>query len=162
MKSFLLFFLLAILFLSFFACHKKQEEQPLRVGMDLSYPPFEIINEQGKPDGISVEMSKALSAYLHRPLEIENIPFIGLIPSLQANKIDLIISSMSDTQERRKSIAFSDPYLKISLALLLNTSTNIHSTEELDRPRNIIAVRQGTTGQLWAKKKYKAGFRYCF
>lgn len=140
-------------FIFFFAaCHHKSQETPLRVGMDLSYPPFEMINERGEPDGVSIAMARALSDYLHRPLEIENIPFVGLLPSLQTGKIDLIISSMTDTPERRKSIAFSDPYLKIGLGALTRKNLDVSSIEDLNQADMKIAVRQGTTGQWWAQK----------
>jgi len=144
------FAVVAFLFLT--ACHRTPQEKPLRVGMDLSYPPFEMINEHGEPDGISVAMARALSNELHRPLQIENIPFIGLLPSLQTGKIDLIISSMTDTPERRKSIAFSDPYLTIGLGALIRQGAAINHIEDLNRSDIRVAVRQGTTGQLWAQK----------
>lgn len=142
--------MMALLFLA--SCHHVSAEKPLRVGMDLSYPPFEMIDDHGEPDGISVAMARALSDYLHRPLQIENIPFVGLLPSLQTGKIDLIISSMSDTPERRKSIAFSDPYLIISLGALMRQDLVISNIQDLNQPRMKVAVRQGTTGQLWAQK----------
>jgi ABC-type amino acid transport substrate-binding protein len=56
--------------------------------MDLSYPPFETIDENGKPAGISVELAQALADTLKQPLRIENMPFVGLIPSLQNKRID--------------------------------------------------------------------------
>ena len=123
---------------------------PLRVGMDLSYPPFESLKPGGQPEGISVEIATALAAELGRPLKIENIPFTGLIPSLQTGKIDLIISSMTDTAERRNSISFSDPYLTIGLAMLVRPDSTVDSPASLDQPGRIVAVRQGTTGQVWA------------
>ena len=86
--------------------------------MDLSYPPFETIDAQGNPAGISIDLARALGESLHRPMKIENIPFTGLIPSLLTGKIDLILSSMTDTPEREKTITFSDPYLSIGLAVL--------------------------------------------
>jgi polar amino acid transport system substrate-binding protein len=147
------FIVMSFLFLA--ACHHAPQEKPLRVGMDLSYPPFEMINDHGEPDGISVAMAQALSDYLHRPLQIENIPFVGLLPSLQTGKIDLIISSMTNTPERRKSIAFSDPYLTIGLGALVRPDAAISSIHDLDQPGLKVAVRQGTTGQLWAQKNLK-------
>ncbi|MBM3856811.1 MAG: transporter substrate-binding domain-containing protein [Verrucomicrobia bacterium] len=140
----------SLLFLT--ACQRAPQTQPIRIGMDLSYPPFEMINEHGDPDGVSVAMAEALSKDLHRPLQIENIPFVGLLPSLQTGKIDLIISSMTDTPERRKSIAFSDPYLTIALGALVRQDTPIQTINDLNQPAFKVAVRQGTTGQLWAQK----------
>ena len=129
--------------------------QPLVVGMDLGYPPFETIDDRGLPAGISVDLARALGASLHRSVKIENIPFTGLIPSLLTGKIDLIISSMTDTAEREKTIAFSDPYLSIGLAVLAGKKSGLTTAHELDQPGRTIAVRQGTTGQVWAQEHLK-------
>ena len=123
----------------------------LRVGMDLSYPPFETIGPDGKPAGISVEIAQALAAELGRPLQIENIPFTGLIPALKTGKIDVIISSMTATEERAKAVAFSDPYLTTGLALLVPASSGASGLADLDLPGKTIVVRQGTTGEVFAR-----------
>ncbi|HSN44103.1 MAG TPA: transporter substrate-binding domain-containing protein, partial [Propionibacteriaceae bacterium] len=70
---------------------------PLRVGMELAYPPFETKDAAGHPSGISVDLATDLAAYLKRPVDIQNIAWDGLIPSLQSNKIDVVISSMTIT-----------------------------------------------------------------
>lgn len=127
------------------------ETPPLRVGMDLSYPPFETIGPDGQPAGISVDLARALSTDLGRPLVIENIPFTGLIPALKSGKVDLILSSMTATPERAKAVAFSDPYLTTGLALLVPAATTATSLEDLDRPDKTIVVRQGTTGEVFAR-----------
>ncbi len=129
--------------------------KPLIVGMDLSYPPFETIDPQGNPAGISPDLAQALGGFLHRPVKIENIPFTGLIPSLLTGKIDIIISSMTDTPEREKSIAFSDPYLSIGLAVLAGKKSGLTRSTDLDQPGRTVAVRQGTTGQIWAQAHLK-------
>lgn len=137
-------------------CSRPRSANELVVGMDLSYPPFETIDAAGRPAGISVEIAEALGAYLGRPVRIENIPFTGLVPSLKTRKIDCVISSMTDTPERRGSISFSDPYLKVGLALLVAKNSGIASIADLDRPGKTLAVRQGTTGEVWARANIKA------
>ena len=127
------------------------EQKPLAVGMELNYPPFEMIDPHGRLAGISVELAQALGDHLHRQVRIENIPFDGLIPALKTGKIDLVISSMTATPERAQSIAFSEPYLRTGLCLLLNRQANLHSIEQADQPGCTIAVKQGTTGQLYAR-----------
>src|SRR5271170_5448327 len=97
----------------------QQQSNRLVVGMELAYPPFEMIDQQGQPAGVSVDLAHDLGKQLGREVQIENIPFHGLIPSLQTRKIDLVISSMTATPERAKSIAFSDPYLQTGLCLLV-------------------------------------------
>lgn len=137
------------------ACQSKRPANELVVGMDLSYPPFESIDPAGQPLGVSVDLAKALAESLGRPVRIENIPFTGLIPSLNTGKIDCIISSMTDTPERRTSVAFSDPYLTIGLALLAGKDSSISSPSEIDQPGRTIVVRQGTTGEVWARAHLK-------
>ena len=79
---------------------------PLTIGMELNYPPFEMTDPAGHPTGVGVDLAHALGDYLHRPIVIENMPFEGLIPALKTGRIDLIISSMTATDARRKSIDF--------------------------------------------------------
>ena len=122
----------------------------LSVGMELSYPPFEMTDEDGAPVGISVEMAMALGRSLGREVEIKNLPFDGLIPALKTGKIDLIISSMTATPERAKSIDFSAPYLRTGLCLLISKDSAIRSYEDLDSKGIVVAVKLGTTGHTYA------------
>jgi polar amino acid transport system substrate-binding protein len=130
-------------------------EKKLIVGMDLGYPPFEMRDEKGAPSGVSVDLAKALGAHLGRPVEIENIPFAGLILALKTGRIDLIISSMTATAERAQSIDFSEPYLKTGLCLLVGAKTEIQSITDADRAGQTIAVVKGTTGHLYATQHLK-------
>lgn len=144
-----------LVILSQSGCEKHAEaltDISIKVGMDLSYPPFETINSSGEPEGVSVDLAKALGNYLGRPVVVENINFVGLIPALKTGKIDLIISSISDTQERRKAIAFSDPYVTtVGLCILAKKESEIMSASDLNEVGRTVAVRLGTTGQLWAQ-----------
>lgn len=144
-----LFSLFALLLVS---CGQRQdnEDNTLVVGMELAYPPFEMSNEQNQPAGISVDLANALASHIGRPLHIENIPFSGLIPALKTGKIDLVISSMTANEERAQSIDFSDPYLSTGLCLLVSKNSDIQSIEDADKPDNSIAVKQGTTGHIFA------------
>jgi polar amino acid transport system substrate-binding protein len=139
----------------FFTAGCKPKSDALVVGMELSYPPFETIDPSGQPTGVSVDMAYALGERLGRPVVIENIPFTGLIPSLKTGKIDCIISSMTDTPERRGSIDFSEPYLSTGLALLVLKGSDVDSVAELDQPGKTVAVRQGTTGEVWSRANIK-------
>ncbi|HEX3720239.1 MAG TPA: transporter substrate-binding domain-containing protein [Verrucomicrobiae bacterium] len=127
----------------------------LVVGMELEYPPFEMTDERGQPAGVSVDLARDLGKQLGREVEIENIPFDGLIPSLQTHKIDLIISSMTATPERAKSIAFSDPYLSTGLCLLVAKDSPIHSIADADQAGRTVVVKKGTTGNVYATDKIK-------
>lgn len=126
--------------------------EPLVVGMELSYPPFEMSDENGLPTGVSVDMAMALGAFLGREVRIENIPFDGLIPALKTGRIDLVISSMTETVERARSIDFSDPYLRTGLCLLISRDSPVVGMENLDLPGVMVAVKKGTTGHEFARQ----------
>ncbi|NBV44792.1 MAG: amino acid ABC transporter substrate-binding protein [Planctomycetia bacterium] len=126
--------------------------KPLRVGMELAYPPFEMADATGRPTGVSVRLAEALGAHLGRPVRIENITFDGLIPALKTGKIDCIISSMTATPERERSIAFSEPYLETGLALLVAAGSPVQSAADLDAPGRTVAVKKGTTGHQYSAK----------
>lgn len=138
------------LFLTPFLILAVWADQPLRVGMELSYPPFEMTDERGNPSGISVEMAMALGEYLGRPVVIENTPFQGLIPALRTGKIDVILSSMTRTEERARAIDFSDPYLTTGLTLLVAADSDIEQVDDLNQRGRRVAVKQGTTGHIYA------------
>lgn len=127
-------------------------DKPLKVGMELQYPPFEMSTKEGTPSGVSVDLAYALGKYLGREVIIENIAWDGLIPSLKTKKIDLIISSMTITEERKKSIAFSMPYAQSNLAILTNPKAGVKGIEDLNQKGKKIAVKKGTTGHIYAAK----------
>jgi len=129
--------------------------KPLVIGMELAYPPFEMTDTRGNPDGVSVQLAKELGKALGRPVEIRNMAFDGLIPALKTGKIDLIISSMTATTERARSIDFSDPYLSTGLCLLVRKSLPVNTIAELDQPGRTIAVKKGTTGHSYAAANLK-------
>jgi len=135
------------------ACTEKSKSggggEELRIGMDLTYPPFEMQDKSGKPDGVGVKIAEALAAKLGRPLKIVPMQFTGLIPALQTGSIDLILSSMTATDERRKSIDFSEPYAFTGLAILVQKNSDIQSIEDLKKPGRSLTAKAATTGQIW-------------
>ena len=128
---------------------------PLRIGMELSYPPFEMTDPQGRPTGVSVRLAEALGTHLGRDVVIENVAFDGLIPALKTGKIDCIISSLTATPERARAIAFSEPYLKTGLALLVGVHSPVRSAADLDVRGRTVAVKKGTTGHQYAATSLK-------
>ncbi|NQS76048.1 MAG: transporter substrate-binding domain-containing protein [Peptococcaceae bacterium] len=133
----------------------KKETNELVVGMELAYPPFETKDEYGNPTGVSVDLAGAFGEFADRAVKIENISWDGLIPALQAGKVDAVISSMTITEERKKKIDFSKPYAKSLLALLVNSETNINKAEDLDQEGKNVAVKTGSTGQIYAERTLK-------
>jgi polar amino acid transport system substrate-binding protein len=137
------------------AAASARDEPPLRVGMELAYPPFEMADDTGRPAGVSVRIAEGLGRYLERDVVIENIAFDGLIPALKTGKIDCIISSMTATPERSRSIAFSEPYLQTGLAILAGSDAGVTSIDDLDQPGRTVAVKKGTTAHQYAARSIR-------
>ncbi len=131
------------------------KKDTLIVGMELAYPPFEMTDTKGQPTGVSVDLAKALGAALGMQVQIQNMSYDGLIPSLKTGKIDLIISSMTATAERAQSIDFSDPYLQTGLCLLVRKNSLVQGISDLDKVGITVAVKKGTTGHSYASKQLK-------
>jgi len=136
-------------------CWGGSDPQTLIVGMELAYPPFEMTDQAGKPTGISVALANDLGKSLGKKVIIQNMAFDGLIPALKTGKIDLIISSMTATEERARSIDFSEPYLKTGLCLLVKKDSAAKGITDLDKAGVKVAVKKGTTGHLYASKNLK-------
>lgn len=92
--------------------------ETLRVGMECTYAPFNFRNTDGELDGYDVDVAKGVAEIIGADLEFVCQKWDGMIPALLANKFDLIVASMSITEERRKKIDFSVPY-RVSIGRLV-------------------------------------------
>ncbi len=130
----------------------KEADEPLTVAMELAYPPFEAKDDAGEPAGVSADLMKAFGEYVGRPIRIENTAWDGLIPALQTGAADLVISSMTITEERKEQVDFSDPYANALLAILANADSDIASIDDLNQEGRTVAVKSGSTGHMYAEK----------
>lgn len=124
----------------------------LTVAMELAYPPFETKDDVGNPAGIAVDFMDDFAEQYGYDLVIENTAWDGLIPSLQTGKADCVISSMTITEERKEAVDFSDPYAVAQLAILANAQSGIEKAEDLNQPGKKVAVKTGSTGDVYATK----------
>lgn len=124
----------------------------LTVAMELAYPPFETKDDAGEPAGIAVDFMEDFAEQYGYDLVIENTAWDGLIPSLQTDKADCVISSMTITDERREAVDFSDPYAMAQLAILANAQSGIDEAADLNQPGRKVAVKTGSTGDVYATK----------
>ena len=106
------FLVLTLVIFGLVSCGKKDSGQKkLRVGLNAVFAPFEYI-ENGQVAGFDVDMINEIGKNLGYEVEIIDQSFDGLIPALKAGKIDIIVSGMSSTEERKKSVDFTDEYFK--------------------------------------------------
>jgi arginine/lysine/histidine/glutamine transport system substrate-binding and permease protein len=122
----------------------------LRVATEPAFPPFEFKGKSGELTGFSIDLMRAIATAASFQVDFESLPFDGIIPALQGKTIDAAISSMTITEERAKTVAFSRPYFKAGLAIAIRSDNqNITGFESLQNKK--IAVQIGTTGAEKAK-----------
>lgn len=123
------------------------KEDILYVGTDAEFPPFEYM-DQDKIVGFDIDLIHEIAKLVKKDIKIMNISFDGLIPALQSKKVDLIISGMTITEDRKKSVAFTQPYYtsKEQMIILKKTTTDINNLEDLQNKK--VGVILGFTGDI--------------
>lgn len=92
------------------AAHAQEPPRTLRFATDAAFAPFSYTQADGKIIGFEVEIYEKLCEKAKLTCTIENLSFDSLIPSLQAQKFDAIISALSITPSRSNVVLFSLPY----------------------------------------------------
>jgi polar amino acid transport system substrate-binding protein len=97
----------------------------VRIGTEGAYPPFNMIDKNGKPAGFDVDIAKALCEKMGADCTFVTQDWDGIIPGLLARKYDAIVASMSITDERKKAVDFTDRYYSNSLRFIAKKGSGI-------------------------------------
>lgn len=101
------------------------------VGMLVDFPPFGIVNADGKPDGYDADVAKLLADDLGVRLAIVPVTGPNRIPYLLSGQVDVLVASLGITPERAERVTFSDPYAGISIAVYGLTDIVLSAPEKL-------------------------------
>jgi polar amino acid transport system substrate-binding protein len=130
-------------------------------GIDANFPPFAYVDKSGNPDGFDVKALDWIAKEMKFKVKHQPLDWDGIIPSLKAKKIDIVASGMSITDERKKEVAFTDPYWKISQVLVCKKNAKITVDKAL-ADGNKVGVQRGTTEAKWIEENLikKAGKKF--
>jgi len=129
--------------------HKQHDQhKTLVVGLSADYPPFEF-KTQGELQGYDVDLATELGKELGAKVEFVDMDFSGLIPALKSAKIDMAVSGITDTAERRHNVDFSKKYFAVMLDVISNHEHKLTSASELTGKR--VGVQLGSTMEQYAK-----------
>jgi polar amino acid transport system substrate-binding protein len=133
-----------------------QESKKIVVGADIAYAPMEYYDTDGSTVlGFDKELTDLLAEQLGVTFEWTNATFDGLITQLKSDRIDIVVSGMSDTPERQQEIDFVDYYVAGAMILVQKGNPEaVGSLEELCG--RTIAVQRGTTQAGYAEKQSAA------
>ena len=84
----------------------------VRVATDATYPPFESVNDQTKQmEGFDIDLMNAIAEKANFKIDWTNINFDALLAGMGTCQFDLAISATTITEDRKKTMLFSDPYI---------------------------------------------------
>ena len=115
------------------------------------YPPFAEKGSDGKWKGWEIEIANAICAAMNEKCEWVEVSWDGIIPALLAKKFDVIISSMSITEERMKTIDFSDKYYNTPAVIVAPKTSSINADPASVKAK-IVGVQVSTTHANYAEK----------
>ena len=125
----------------------------IKVAIDVSHPPYGMLDSSAKETGSDVETAKLLAEDLGVKLTIVPVSGANRVPYLQTNKADVVISSFSVTEERKKVIDYSRPYGLIPVVIAAPKAESIADPKGLDGKS--VAVARGTTADIELTKSVK-------
>ncbi len=128
----------------------------LRVGTSADYPPVVFVDGDDIL-GIEADFAAMAGTHLGRQVEFVRLPFKDLIDSLLAGDIDVIMSGMTRTPERAERVAFTAPYMTVSLTALIRAADAGQFREDHDVKKAAVrmAAQPGTTAAEYLRV-------YCF
>jgi ABC-type amino acid transport substrate-binding protein len=128
--------------------------EPLTVGSDIPYPPFEQ-GKSGEYTGFDIELMEAIGEKIGRSPEFQDTSFETIFRDVAQGKFEAVISAATITEEREKEVAFSDPYYLSEQAILVKEGSDVGGIEDLEG--KTVGAQQGTTGLELGKEKANAG-----
>lgn len=131
-----------------------EETGILRVGLDPTYPPFEIVDDNGLY-GLDVDLAQAIAAELGLEAEFVYFGYDGLYDALATEQVDVLMSALVIAPEKTRDFAYSEPYFNAGEILIVPQSeTEIAGMVDLNG--RTLAVELGALGHVeantWANR----------
>lgn len=126
----------------------------VRIGVEGAYPPFSEVGTDGKLKGFDIDMALALCAQMKAECTLVPQEWDGMIPALQARKFDAIIASMAITEERKKSVNFTNKYYNTPARMLAKQGAKFEASPAGMKGKKI-GVQRTTSHDRYATQYFK-------
>jgi polar amino acid transport system substrate-binding protein/arginine/ornithine transport system substrate-binding protein len=130
------------------------ETAKLRIGVEGSYPPFSQISPDGKLSGFDIDIANAICAEMKADCTFVQQEWDGMIPALNARKFDMIVASMSISEERKKAVDFSDPYYDVPSRWVAKAGAFAEATAASLKGKTIVVLRNSPRAK-WVQDNFK-------
>ena len=126
----------------------------IKMGVSADFPPFESYADDAVTFvGFDIDLMQEICNRLGMELQIKDMNFDAIVTAVQTGKLDVGVSGITITDERKESVAFSDPYFVASQSILVQKDSPITSYEDLVNGDYTAGVQLGTTGDIMASEK---------
>jgi len=133
--------LVAVLSVPLAAHAQAPDWKEIRVGVEGNYPPFSKLGADGKLAGFDIDIANAVCAQLKAKCTLIQQEWDGMMPALSAKKFDMIVASMTITDERKKNADFSDPYYDVPSRFVAKAGAFKGNTPADLKGKKIIVLR---------------------
>jgi len=128
----------------------------LRAGITPNYPPL-AFKRDGVLAGVEVDFAHKLGPALGMQIDVVELAWEDLIPALRDRRIDIIMSGMSVTDERKELVTFAHPYLRVGQMMVLRRAdaARLRTDRAINQPKTRIGFVTGTTGETYVLQHFK-------
>lgn len=125
----------------------------LVIGTSGAQPPMTATTKKDKLIGLDVDIAKAMADALEVKAKFVSLPFTKLLPALEANQVDIILSGMTITPKRNKKVAFVGPYYVSGKGILAVAEkyAALQEAKGLDTPEVTVAALKNSTSQKFVE-----------
>jgi arginine/ornithine transport system substrate-binding protein len=124
----------------------------VRVGVEGNYPPFSRLGPDGKLTGFDIDIAMAVCERIKAECTLVQQEWDGMIPALAARKFDMIVASMTITEERKRAVDFSDPYYDVPSRFVARAGAFRDHTPADFKGRKIIVLRNSPRAKYLAER----------
>lgn len=131
------------LFLGLFTAQSVAAEK-LRIGTEGDYKPFNYVTGSGEIKGFDYDIGQAICAEMKVECEWSTHEWSGIIPALQSGKFDIMIASMAINDERKKQVAFSNPYYFNAMHFIARKDLEVKEISKEALKDKVIGTQSGS------------------
>lgn len=122
--------------------------ESVKVGTNAEFPPFEFIADDGSIQGFDIELIAAVLDKAGYEYSVESMEFDALPAALEGGQIDIAIAGMTISEEKSKSVLFSQPYFSATQKIIVLADSEIAKVEDIKAGMKI-GVQLGTTADIY-------------
>ena len=128
----------------------------LTMSTNASFPPYEMVADDGSFEGIDIEVAGAIAQKLGLELQVDDMGFDAALQAAQTGKSDMVMAGVTVTEERQAVMDFSNSYANGVQVVIVKEDSPIQTLDDLANA-NMIGCQMGTTGYIYCSDTVENG-----